>query len=310
MVPSPRKPHPAASTASRYDFWVLKHVLVGVLDVQFFRLFGGIVFPDLRAAHDARWQTNWFIVSDQEGVQGPMRQRPDFREAKHAYRRLYKEHVESTGQGNKSIHPAQQRRQNSQQQFDEHEEYACTVHLELDGDIILQQFRLHPRSGSRTMNGSRNKIGIIGDLQPGLNSKNSKVEVISVGKLLASQQEMISDKFFLSCSGSCFSLAGNFQFPSNRPGCEQNTFSHCMHRRRHFVSTSHVMLHGHAWLKLNCVPKTFSYSISCFAPCLTPCTVHPALCPLFHIASTSPSFTGSGSRFDHVQNSLRRFTRP
>ena len=56
-----------------------------------------------------------------KGVEGKIRQRPDFREAKHAYRRLYKEHVESTGQGNKSIHPAQQRRQNSQQQFDEHE---------------------------------------------------------------------------------------------------------------------------------------------------------------------------------------------
>ena len=42
--------------------------------------------------------------------------------------------------------------------------------LELDGDIILQQVRLHPRSGSRTMNGSRIKVAIIGDLQSGLNS--------------------------------------------------------------------------------------------------------------------------------------------
>ena len=56
------------------------------------------------------------------------RQRPDFREAKHACRRLYKEHVESTGQGKMSIHPAQQRRQHSQQQYDEHEEYAFSVH--------------------------------------------------------------------------------------------------------------------------------------------------------------------------------------
>ena len=42
--------------------------------------------------------------------------------------------------------------------------------LALVGDIILQQIRLHPRSGSRTMNGGRHKVGIIGDLQPGLNS--------------------------------------------------------------------------------------------------------------------------------------------
>ena len=62
---------------------------------------------------------------------------------------------------------------------------------------------------------------------------------------------------------------------------EQNTFSHCMYRRRHFVSTSHMMLHAHAWLRLNSVPKTFSHSISCFTPCLTPCTVHPAFCPFF-----------------------------
>ena len=81
-----------------------------------------------------RWQRNWFIVLNKEGVQGPMRQRPDFREAKHAYRLLYKEHVESTGQGNKSIHPAQQIRRSSQQQVDEHEEDAYTV---------------HPRPGSR-----------------------------------------------------------------------------------------------------------------------------------------------------------------
>ena len=37
--------------------------------------------------------------------------------------------------------------------------------------------------------------------------------------------------------------------------CEQHTFSHCMYRRRHLVSTSHMMLHAHAWLKKNCVPQ-------------------------------------------------------
>ena len=57
-----------------------------------------------------RWQRNWKVVLNKEGVQGPTRQRPDFREAKHAYRQLFKEHVESTRQGNKSIHPEQQRK--------------------------------------------------------------------------------------------------------------------------------------------------------------------------------------------------------
>ena len=45
--------------------------------------------------------------------------------------------------------------------------------LELDGRIILQQVRLHRRNGSSTTIGSRIKVGIIGDLQPGLNSKKN-----------------------------------------------------------------------------------------------------------------------------------------
>ena len=46
--------------------------------------------------------------------------------------------------------------------------------LEMDGDFILQpdqHVRLHPRTGSSTMIGSRIKVGILGDLQPGLNSE-------------------------------------------------------------------------------------------------------------------------------------------
>ena len=43
--------------------------------------------------------------------------------------------------------------------------------LELDGNIILQQVRLHPRNGSSTTIGSRIEVGINGDLHPGLNSK-------------------------------------------------------------------------------------------------------------------------------------------
>ena len=46
------------------------------------------------------------------------------------------------------------------------------------------------------MNGSRIKVGIIGDLQPRLNSKIFKVEV-STGQLVASQQEVIPTKSFL-----------------------------------------------------------------------------------------------------------------
>ena len=87
-----------------------------------------------------------------------------------------------------------------------------------------------------------------------------------------------------------------------RTTCEPNTFSHCMYRRRHFVSTSHMMLHAHAWLKLNCVPQTFSHSISSSAPCHTTCTAHPAFVSSLSLASTSPSFTGSGSRLITSRN--------
>ena len=66
--------------------------------------------------------------------------------------------------------------------------------------------------------------------------------------------------------------------------CEQSTVSHCMYRPQtlcqhitHDVTRSRV-----THVKLNCVPETFSHSISCFASCLTTCIVHPALCPLFH----------------------------
>ena len=70
-----------------------------------------------------RWEKNWHIVLNKEGKQGPMKQRPDFRESKQAHRQLYKEHAEGTGEGINSIHPAHQARQNYRQQFNDSEEY-------------------------------------------------------------------------------------------------------------------------------------------------------------------------------------------
>ena len=115
-------------------------------------------------------EKNWQIVVNEEGKQGLMRQRPDFCEAKHTYRQLHKEHVESTGEGNSLIHPADQTRQSDGQQFKGFEEYNYMVHPRTVWNIIHQQVRLHPRTGSSTTIGSRIKVGIIGDLQPGLNS--------------------------------------------------------------------------------------------------------------------------------------------
>ena len=129
------------------------------------------------------------------------------------------------------------------------------------------------------MNGSRIKVGIFGDLQPGLNSKIFKVE-ISTGKLVASQQEVIPTKIFLFVQVVVFRLPASFSSQAIDVRCEQNTFTRCMHRHEHFVSTSHMMLHAHAWLKL-CL-KYFPHLVICRAPCrLTRTARLPCCSPLY-----------------------------
>ena len=76
-----------------------------------------------------------------KGVQGPTRQRPKFREAKHACRRLYKEHVESTGQGNKSRHQHNKEGKILNNNLMNTRNTPKRFTLELDGYIILQQVR-------------------------------------------------------------------------------------------------------------------------------------------------------------------------
>ena len=62
-----------------------------------------------------RCKKSWHISLNKEGIQGPIGERPDFREAKHTYLQLYKEHVESTGEGHSPIHPENQARHHRQQ---------------------------------------------------------------------------------------------------------------------------------------------------------------------------------------------------
>ena len=75
-----------------------------------------------------RYKMSCHISLNKEGTKGPIRQRPDFREAKHTYLQPYKEHVESTSGGNSPIHPENQARHH-RQQFKGFEE--CTVHPRL-----------------------------------------------------------------------------------------------------------------------------------------------------------------------------------
>ena len=62
-----------------------------------------------------RYWKSWTISVNKEGIQSPIRQRPDVREAKHTYLQLYKEHVGSTGECISPIHPAHQTKHNRQQ---------------------------------------------------------------------------------------------------------------------------------------------------------------------------------------------------
>ena len=63
------------------------------------------------------------ISLNAEGIQGPLNQRSDFKEAKQTCERLHQEHTAITGEGNKPILPAQQVRQRLGQQFEGLEEY-------------------------------------------------------------------------------------------------------------------------------------------------------------------------------------------
>ena len=117
-----------------------------------------------------RWQRNWKIVFN-KGVQGPTRQRPDFVKRSTLIVDCTKnmlsvpdKEISQSIQHNKEGKILNNNLMNTRST-------PKRFTLELDGNIILQQVRPHLRSGSRTVNGSRHKVGSVGDLQPGLNSK-------------------------------------------------------------------------------------------------------------------------------------------
>ena len=64
------------------------------------------------------------IVLNAEGVQGPLNQRSDFKDAKQTCKRLYHECIAISGSGNKLTTPEQQVRQRSDHQLLGHEEHA------------------------------------------------------------------------------------------------------------------------------------------------------------------------------------------
>ena len=69
-----------------------------------------------------RFQNSWKISLIREGIQGPIKQRPEFIEAKQKCIRLYNEHAERTGEANSPIHPSRH-----DQQYEGLDEYNYTV---------------------------------------------------------------------------------------------------------------------------------------------------------------------------------------
>ena len=110
-----------------------------------------------------RCKKAWRISLNKDGIQGPIRQRPDFREAQRTSPQQYKEQSFLQIKQDIMVNFLKVSRNTTTQLI-----------LELDGDFTLQpdqQVRLHPRTGSSTAIGSRIKVGILDGLQPGLNSE-------------------------------------------------------------------------------------------------------------------------------------------
>ena len=88
----------------------------------------------------SRNEKSWKISLNAEGIQGPLKKRSDYTEAKQKCKILYDEHTAITGDENKTIPPRQQVRPRLDQQFEGLEEY---------------DYRLEARTGWRYYHSSR-----------------------------------------------------------------------------------------------------------------------------------------------------------
>ena len=92
--------------------------------------------------------------------------------------------------------------------------------------------------------------------------------------------------------------------------CEQNTLSHCLYRREHCVHTAHCidLFHAHAWPKL-CVQNILSFFLL-FRAISHDLHSTPSNFDLFFTVLYFSFTLPLRLKVDHVQNTLRRFTRP
>ena len=178
---------------------------------------------------------------------------PWFREAKQVYRQLYKEHDESTGEGNSSIHPAQQTRQSHRQPYEGSEEYTSTIHL-----------RNGWKSSSSSSQWQQNNERKSNQSWDYWRFSTWTEQKMFVEKSFKAQENLVQKWFrqvFLIVQVVCFSLAGNFQF---------TTPSHMY--KKHIVPAHHIALipcaTSVAQGNLDCVPKIVFVHVISLARCL------------------------------------------
>ena len=175
----------------------------------------------LQKGDDGRRTGALFFFKTTERKQGPIRQRPDFREAKQAHRQLYKEHAESTGEGIHSIHPSTPSKTKLSTISDQQvpPKILSFRGVQLHGFTLELDWKYNPSTSSSSSSQWQQhddwKSNQSWDYW--LSSTWTEqamfflVEIKGTGGLVA----RCDSDCFSSCSGSFFSLAGNFQFPAN-----------------------------------------------------------------------------------------------
>ena len=134
----------------------------------------------------SRNERSWRLVLNAEGAQGPLDQRDDNKQAKETCNKMYKEHAATAGCGNAPIHPQQQVRQKSNQQFDGHEE---------DSYRLDSSAKMHSSLPLRHLGG-----------------KSQTAVSVELGN------------FIMEWTVICFPSLQIIQSPGNRRGCNKYTY--------------------------------------------------------------------------------------
>ena len=121
----------------------------------------------------SRNEKSWKLSLNTEGIQGPVKQRSDFKEEVQTCTRLYHEYTAITGSRNKLIPPGQQVRQRLDEQFKALKNTIIDLKLRQDGNTILLPRCIHLRQHDGYQGAICGQLGAgtRGNHHPGLNSE-------------------------------------------------------------------------------------------------------------------------------------------